>query len=561
MRVVLITVLRRLGSTKLALAITAFVGLGLIAVVPISSGPFASPAYAQSCGGEGQKACFPTKCNGRLVLDFIKGVCIRKDNDIVNKVKDGAAKAGQSAKQALKRPNTCGGLGQRPCPPPHIPSCNGRLVQHFIINKCIQNDADIVNLAKNTVRESGNLLGFAIRSIGECGLDTLMRSRSSGGQAVVAQRILGSRCLPIILAEAKRAGYQTVTLGASGGGAFGVGFEGENGFAFDVNGTRPAATYHTLGVKFLSLGAGPAVTVGMYKKPNNAFGGDAHGATVGFAAVGGSGASAFFNYDTGAVEGVSAFLTSGARAELAYVRNTTEVLPTRIAAAPPSYARPVAAQEPSDAYYPEPAPYQEPDYYPAGGYAPPPTKSELMQGAANNIANGLAAAIIARGEARRAQKARDAKRTMLKLCNRTKSKRIAIGYAYWKEASIGGAPCWFSKAWYVAKRKKCETIFLPDGPSGLGMDYFVKIWAFDKKTGKTWTGNSTPICADMKNAFAFRNADIMPCEGGDLKRLNTIAMEAGRGENLYNFIERLLDTLLLEEVRHCWAKINCERKQ
>ena len=197
----------------------------------------------------------------------------------------------------------------------------------------------------------------------------------------------------------------------------------------------------------------------------------------------------------------------------------------------------MAAHEPDESYYQEPAPYQEPDYYPDEPYAPPLTKSELVQGAANNIANGLAAAIIARREAKRAQRARDAKRTMLKLCNRTKSKRIAIGYAYWKEASIGGAPGWFSKGRYITKRKKSATIFMPDGAGGIGMDYSVKIWAFDIKSGKEWTGNSIPICADTAKAFAFRNADIMPCDQGSTRRFNTIAMEAGRGENLYNFVE------------------------
>lgn len=523
----------RVHITKWAVSfLFIFAAIGVL-TVPISVGPLSSEVYAQSCGGEGQKACFPTKCNGRLVLDFIKGVCIRKDNDIVNTIKDGAADTGQAIKQALKRPNTCGGLGQKPCPPPHIPSCNSRLVQHFIKNQCIQNDADIVNLAKNTVRESGNLLGIVIRSMTKCSLDTMMRNRQRVDQAVLAQRMMSSSCMQTILNEAKRAGYQTVTFGASGGGAFGVGFEGENGFAFDVNGKQSVATYHTLGIKFVALGAGSAVTVGMYKKNNHAFGGDAHGATVAFAAIGGSGASAYFNYDSGEVEGVSAFLTGGARAELSYIRNTTKVLPTRIAAAsPPTYVRPVVEEETYSEYSPEPDYYPEPDYA-----APPPTTAELAQGAANNIAAAITEAIIARREIKRAQKARDAQRTMLKLCNRSSAKKIAIGYAYWKEAAIGGKAGWFSQGRYFTKRKKCANLFLPDGPDGKGMEYSVRIWAFDPKTDKNWTGSSTPMCTDKEKAYSFRNADTLPCTGGSLRVFHSISMEAGRGENVYNFVD------------------------
>ncbi|MEP4059077.1 hypothetical protein [Parasphingorhabdus sp.] len=500
-------------------------------MVPVSVGPLSSEAYAQSCGGEGQKACFPTKCNGRLVLDFLKGVCIRKDNDIVNTVKDGAADIRTEVKQALQRPSTCGGRGQKPCKPPFFPSCNGRLVEHFLKNRCIQNDGDIVNMAKNTIKESGNLLGMALHSVQKCSLDKLLSSQRKIPETFLAQQMLSSRCLPIILEEARRAGYQTVTLGASGGGSFGIGFEGENGLAFDVNGRQSVATYHTLGVKFNAIGAGAAVTIGMYKKDNHSFGGNGHGATVAFAAAGGSGASAYFNYGSGQVEGVAAFITVGAEAELSYIRNRTEVLPTRIAGSAPTII-----EEPENTWEPQEEEYGETEYYPPTDYAaPPPTTTQLAHNAANNIASALAAAIIARGEVRRAQKAHDAQRTMLKLCNRSKSKKIAIGFAYWKGAAIGGQAGWLSEGRFFAKRKKCAKIFLPDGPDGKGMDYSVKIWAFDPKSGKNWTGNSTPMCTDKGKAYTFRNADTIPCMGGSLRRFHSIPMEARRGENVYNF--------------------------
>lgn len=214
------------------------------------------------------------------------------------------------------------------------PPCEGPLVEKLHFGKpniCVRSEGDIVNMAKNTLREVGPVLKTIAGSAVQCGVDTIMLNAEAAGPAATVERLQALPCFNAMLDQARKNGYQTLTIGSGGGAAFGIGAEGENGFAFDTAKRRPITTYHTLSLKFLSIGAGASVTVGLFKKDNRNLGGDAHGAAVGFAAVGGGGAAVWFDYRNDKLQGANAVITAGGRADLAYIRNTTKMLPTRYA--------------------------------------------------------------------------------------------------------------------------------------------------------------------------------------------------------------------------------------
>lgn len=472
--------------------------------------------WPSSCGGKNQKPC--------TVLQHIPSC---KPN-LVEKPLGKKCVSPPPRTALIPRPKNCGGLGQKPCPLPHIPSCNGNLVEHFIKGQCIRSDGDIVNMAKNLVRESSSLLSAATRSIASCGIDALIRSQPNKG--ALAQQIQNSACLAHLKQNARQLGYNTMTVGGSGGVAFVVGAEGENGFAFDLNGRNPVATYHTLGIKFLSIGAGAAVTVGFFKKDNLSFGGDAHGAVVGFSAGGGSGGAAWFEYN-GQVAGINAIVTAGAEAELGYVRNTTEVVPIRLGGGSGGGSQ-VAGPYPEESdggYGPE---------EPGGGYyepEPPMTDFERNQKNARELGTEIGLAIRARREAR-------AKRTEMKICNKTKHKKIYLSYAYWREASVGGEAGWFMKGWWHIKRKRCQDrLFLPDGPNGVGGNYRVQLIATagprNKETGarRAFAGEGIPLCINGVKPYEYSNATTRLCSGKDDRFVRGIEFEVGMGKNVYTF--------------------------
>lgn len=303
--------------------------LALAAVVPVSSGPLEARASASAssfpanCGRNGQRPC--------TVLEHIPS-CMP---GLIEKPLGKRCSPRPQARPIIPRPEQvsgCGANGEQPCTVNRaFPSCEGNLVQDFTINRCRRNDGDFVNMAKNTLREVGPILATISNSAVQCGVDTIMLNARNVGPAATVKRLQELPCFNALLDSARSNGYRTLTIGGSGGAAFVVGAEGENGFAFDTAKRQPITTYHTLSLKFLSVGAGASVTVGLFKKDNRSFGGDAHGAAVGFAAVGGGGAAVWFDYRDDRLQGANAIITAGGRADIAYIRNTTEVLPTQYA--------------------------------------------------------------------------------------------------------------------------------------------------------------------------------------------------------------------------------------
>ena len=499
------------------LAICFGAGLGL----PGFSGPFVSTAEAHhwpsSCGREGQKPC-PLIGPNRHVPSCMPDLVERPFGQRCSKKKP-LISGGSNPLSPYSNPN-CGAMGQRPCALPIVPSCEGDLVEHFIQGRCIQNEGDIVNMAKNTIREVGPLLSTIGRSVVDCGIDGIMlqANRNNGGET--ARRIQENTCWNSVLDNARRNGYRTVTIGSSGGVGLGIGGEGENGFAFDTARLLPVATYHTLGLKFGSIGAGGAVTIGLSKADNRSIGGDAHGATIAFSAIGGSGASAMFEYGNAEVASVSAVITAGAKFDISYVRNTTRVLST-------SY--PVVGNA---GYTPPPPPGGSVDQpsrrrVPVGPTAAPPKKKTNTDHALDvldSIQDAMHEATRIRLEEERRrieeERIRDEEnqiQTSVHLCNKTKHKRIIVSWAYRQDSFDGAGDRWRGRGGFEVKRGKCFLAGAYNYAPGVGYDDVMFIFASTPgRPGDPgyveWQGTGLPFCVAHEGEFAHSESWKMHCD-------------------------------------------------
>jgi len=234
----------------------------------------------------------------------------------------------------------CGARGENPCKAwQAFPSCEPTLAEDILKGYCRTENGTLIKKAQNAFRELGPLIKTIGGSALRCGVDTVMSGASKRSHRQTAELLLGLPCFNGMLAEARTNGYRTLAIGGSGGASIGIGAEGENGFAFDTSGNGRVATYHTLSLKFMSIGASTSVNISLYKNAYNRIGGDAHGVSMGVAAVGGGGAAVWYSYGSDRVEGLTAVLTAGGKGELAYVRNTTRVVDA-FAAQPRRVVRP-----------------------------------------------------------------------------------------------------------------------------------------------------------------------------------------------------------------------------
>lgn len=109
-------------------------------------------------------------------------------------------------------------------------------------------------------------------------------------------------CVNRIARTANDLGYDTITIGATGGAGVGVGAESEVGVAFDTKSNPRAVrgyltTGKTVGI-FASVGFN--VVIGFVKKPNNRLGGSGKGISLG-----GGPAAIGLDFDGNALEGIS----------------------------------------------------------------------------------------------------------------------------------------------------------------------------------------------------------------------------------------------------------------
>ncbi len=304
---------------KLALAAIMF---ALATLVPVAQGPLASQAKAHhwpsSCGREGQKPC-PLLGPNRHLPSCKPGLVERP-----------FGKRCSEAKTILPKPEQvagCGAGGEKPCAAWRaFPSCEGRLAHDILKGVCRTEDSALIRMASSAFRELKPLITTIGLGATQCGVDTIMLGANRRSKQDTAELLMALPCFDGLLDQAQANGYRTLTIGGSGGASIGIGAEGENGFAFDTSGNRQVRTYHTLSLKFLSIGASAAVNVGLYKAPPSRLAGDAHGASVGVAYLGGGGAAVWYNYGSDDVAGLTAVITAGGKAEAAYVRNTTKTV-------------------------------------------------------------------------------------------------------------------------------------------------------------------------------------------------------------------------------------------
>lgn len=516
----------RASFTSLGVA-ALFVALAVL--VPITAGPLearvAAKPFPESCGREGQKPC-PLFGKNRHVPSCMPGLverplgkrCSKKRTatevvrdvrgdvrDTTDTVRDGVANAADSVRDGAR-------------------DVRGRLGR---------NDR-IIGKAKNVIRELGPTLRAASRTIVDCRIDFILMEMTRDNQASIAKRIQENSCWPDILENARAEGYQTVTMGVSGGGSFLVGAEGENGLAFDTSGERPVTTYHTLGIKFLSLGAGAAGTLGYWKADNTSFGGDGHGASLALTAAGGSGAAVWFGYDSDEVTGVSVSLTAGAEADVAYVRNRTEILSYTYPVAQPSFA---AAD--LGGYTPSAAPNWR-QRSAARGYQQgvSPGNQAIYDGVARGTALGLeiAGQRILEKQLRKPQ-------TIVKACNKSDYKSISIVMAYRMPAYEGSGSRWRSQGWWNVKKGKCANLGLPNYEPGIGYEDVMFLYATtpardeDGNWVDVYAGNALSFCID-NDVFDYPQSRQMDCSGPNQRVATGWEMNVTQGVNRFNFTPR-----------------------
>lgn len=536
-----------------------FFAFMLCTIVPVDFGTGAAALEAKkrpsSCGREGQRPCkfmefFPS-CEKGLIEKRDSNRKLRcTPGNIIDQVDATAGAVADDTKAAVKKtgeavtsfvdPNgdpNCGGLGQRGCGT----SCDRRLAYHFTKKICVQDKATLIRMAKSLGAELEPVLEMMGRTIIDCGGETIVRglkARDARQANAAAQRLIDRNCMTVLLEEAKRAGYNTVTVGYGGGAAFIVGGEAEAGIAYDVGFEYFPSAYGVIGYDVgLQAEASPAsVVISVYKGNNQpgGFDGDAHGVTWGGKFAVGGGMALWWDYE-GAFAGASVAIGSGIEAELAYVRNTTRIYnPLEVIwdnAQSKQIARPT--WRPSTPAVSRPT---APGFRPSAP-ARQPTTTQLALGAAQNVADAFAAAQQAEFERRQRE-------TWFKICNKAKVdgkkvKKLDWALAYWADGSRGGAEGWMSEGWWTLKKGKCQMHNLPNGPDGVGMNYTVMLFgeidADVTKDGQPrhYSGDGVMFC--VRGAKKLRAADQAPCTGKDERLVQGIPFEVGPGGGRFEF--------------------------
>ncbi|MEZ4364144.1 MAG: hypothetical protein R3B48_28480 [Kofleriaceae bacterium] len=155
----------------------------------------------------------------------------------------------------------------------------------------------------------------------------LLERAISNADAAYAKRLQQSPCLVRMGALAAERGYQTVTVGISGGGSFGLGGFVDTGFAFDTRGRHAPTLYQTKAISIgIQAGGGVGLNLGLYRGSSavDTAGSDTHGVTFEGGAGAGAGMGIWYKYD-GTLDGVSVSAIAGASGKAgAYARiNTT----------------------------------------------------------------------------------------------------------------------------------------------------------------------------------------------------------------------------------------------
>ena len=165
-------------------------------------------------------------------------------------------------------------------------------------------------------------------------IESVLRGQAPG-QVLQMPGVL--RCLQPIRQAAQRNGYNTITIGAGASVQAGVGGSTEGGIAIDVTDRYAPVAYWTNGY---SVGWGAAVsgdvTIGFHKPKINGIAGDAQGYSYSGVALGGGGASVWYDYD-GRQIGASATASVGVGGEVGvYHRVNTMITADTVPGTPPA---------------------------------------------------------------------------------------------------------------------------------------------------------------------------------------------------------------------------------
>ncbi len=269
-------------------------------------------AEAANCGGNNQRPCniwerIPS-CNKGLYEDFRAKKCR------VNK----------------KKKLNCGALNQRPCNVwERIPSCNKGLVENLLAHRCVQGSgsvgSDIKRNAEAVLRDSATILS-TMGGYLACFDKRLLEQAISKKDAAYAKKLQNSHCVKRMGGIAYSQGYNTLTVGISGGGSFIIGGFLDTGFAFDTKGRRNPTLYQTKAINVgIQAGGGAGVNIGLYKGSNavDARGSDTQGFSFEAGAGAGGGTGIWYDYN-GKLDGISVSAIVGASGKAgSYNRVTT----------------------------------------------------------------------------------------------------------------------------------------------------------------------------------------------------------------------------------------------
>ncbi len=355
-----------------------------------------------------------------------------------------------TATPAQAQINKCGNLNQRSCTiadPIYYRrgACKPGLQPTTVLGgKCSKTKDSVLKDVRNAIKTHDATITNVARTWSACFTpESLMKV--AGSQDQFFNAIASSPCLANVLQAAKDAGFGHVAIGTSASLGLGVGGDVETGFAFDVQGRRAPVFYQTRGITFFTVGGGGSVVINLGQGPATVANlqGNEHGASVGFAAFGGGGATASFSY-RGQLQSVGIILTTGVKGELGYVRTNTIARST--GHSPP---RIVAATNSDD----------------QGGYSELPPVQEY---------------------------AASERPTKLRFCNNTPFEHIYAGFSFWDDGSAMGRAGWSAKGWKKIKQGKCKTTSIPNDTYGYA--YSGDVYVFASAEGAWWGKNSPAMC-------------------------------------------------------------------
>lgn len=214
------------------------------------------------------------------------------------------------------RSASCGAAGQRPCYVwEAIPSCNAGLAEDLLAHKCVPSGpSGALETSARGILGGADQLVAAVRDALTCFRPGVVEAAVKRSDLKFAKQLGNGPCVKRLSALAKDAGFATLTIGVSGGGALVVGGFVDTGFAYDTDGDVIPTLYQTKAFSIgFQAGGGVALNIGLYKGSNavNTAGVDAHGFSFEAGVGGGAGAGVWFTYQ-GGLDGISVSAIAGA---------------------------------------------------------------------------------------------------------------------------------------------------------------------------------------------------------------------------------------------------------